>query len=104
MTLGATTGEEQIRPPESRRVADRLSRISPNMLLAAVAFLVGAAILLMYHWMMGCYFMAIKRFAEYRDINDGSRSAAYRKWKKQCHDRKLERRCCHIEYYASHRQ
>jgi decaprenyl-phosphate phosphoribosyltransferase len=35
--------------------------------------------LLISYWMIGCYFMAIKRFAEYRDINDGARSAAYRK-------------------------
>lgn len=37
------------------------------------------ASLLISYWMIGCYFMAIKRFAEYRDINDGARSAAYRK-------------------------
>lgn len=37
------------------------------------------ASLLISYWMIGCYFMAIKRFAEYRDINDGDRSAAYRK-------------------------
>lgn len=35
--------------------------------------------LLMSYWMVGCYFMAIKRFAEYREIGDPSRSAAYRK-------------------------
>jgi decaprenyl-phosphate phosphoribosyltransferase len=35
--------------------------------------------LLISYWMIGCYFMAIKRFAEYRDINDDARSAAYRK-------------------------
>jgi decaprenyl-phosphate phosphoribosyltransferase len=37
------------------------------------------ASLLISYWMIGCYFMAIKRFAEYRDINDDARSAAYRK-------------------------
>jgi len=37
------------------------------------------ASLLISYWMIGCYFMAIKRFAEYRDINDGARSAGYRK-------------------------
>ncbi len=37
------------------------------------------ASLLISYWMVGCYFMAIKRFAEYRDINDSERSAAYRK-------------------------
>ena len=40
---------------------------------------VPSASLLISYWMIGCYFMAIKRFAEYRDINDGERSAAYRK-------------------------
>ena len=35
--------------------------------------------LLISYWMVGCYFMAIKRFAECRDINDPARSAAYRK-------------------------
>ena len=29
--------------------------------------------------MVGCYFMAIKRYAEYRDIDDPARAAAYRK-------------------------
>jgi 4-hydroxybenzoate polyprenyltransferase len=37
------------------------------------------ASLLLGYWMVGCYFMAIKRFAEYREIGDGARSAAYRK-------------------------
>ena len=35
--------------------------------------------LLISYWMVGCYFMAIKRYAEYRDIADAARSAAYRK-------------------------
>ena len=35
--------------------------------------------LLISYWMVGCYFMAIKRYAEYRDIGDAVRSAAYRK-------------------------
>jgi decaprenyl-phosphate phosphoribosyltransferase len=47
-------------------------------------YIVGTALippisLLMSYWMVGCYFMAIKRFAEYRDIADRFRSAAYRK-------------------------
>jgi hypothetical protein len=29
--------------------------------------------------MIGCYFMAIKRFAEYREIDDAALSTAYRK-------------------------
>jgi 4-hydroxybenzoate polyprenyltransferase len=35
--------------------------------------------LLISYWMIGCYFMAIKRFAEYREIGSAERSAAYRK-------------------------
>lgn len=35
--------------------------------------------LLISYWMAGCYFMAIKRFAEYREIGDAARSAAYRR-------------------------
>ena len=35
--------------------------------------------LLVSYWMVGCYFMAIKRYAEYRDIGDPARAAAYRK-------------------------
>lgn len=34
--------------------------------------------LLVSYWMVGCYFMAIKRFAEYRHIGDRSRAIAYR--------------------------
>ncbi|MCU1262605.1 MAG: hypothetical protein JWO80_5490 [Bryobacterales bacterium] len=35
--------------------------------------------LLISYWMVGCYFMGLKRYAEYRDIGDAVRSAAYRK-------------------------
>jgi hypothetical protein len=35
--------------------------------------------LLVSYWMVGCYFMAIKRYSEYRDIGDPTRAAAYRK-------------------------
>ncbi len=35
--------------------------------------------LLISYWMVGCYFMAIKRYSEYREIGDPLRSAAYRK-------------------------
>ena len=37
------------------------------------------ASLLISYWMIGCYFMAIKRFGELREIDDASRSKAYRK-------------------------
>jgi len=35
--------------------------------------------LLLSYWMIGCYFMGMKRFAEYRHIDDPARAAAYRK-------------------------
>jgi decaprenyl-phosphate phosphoribosyltransferase len=35
--------------------------------------------LLMSYWMVGAFFMASKRFAEYRSINNKERAAAYRK-------------------------
>jgi 4-hydroxybenzoate polyprenyltransferase len=35
--------------------------------------------LLVAYWMVGCYFMAIKRYAEYREIGDRSVSSAYRR-------------------------
>ncbi len=37
------------------------------------------ASLLLSYWMVGCYFMAMKRYAEFRDIGDAPRAAAYRK-------------------------
>ena len=41
--------------------------------------LIPPASLLLAYWMIGCYFMAIKRFAEFRDIGDHLTSASYRK-------------------------
>ena len=41
--------------------------------------LIAPASLLLSYWMVGCYFMAIKRFAELRDIGDHHQSANYRK-------------------------
>jgi decaprenyl-phosphate phosphoribosyltransferase len=35
--------------------------------------------LLLSYWMVGCYFMALKRFSEYRDISHKGTAAAYRK-------------------------
>jgi 4-hydroxybenzoate polyprenyltransferase len=35
--------------------------------------------LLVSYWMVGCYFMAIKRFAEFRHIGDRGRAIAYRR-------------------------
>ncbi len=37
------------------------------------------ASLLLFYWMIGCYFMAIKRFAEYRFIDNDAVLAIYRK-------------------------
>jgi 4-hydroxybenzoate polyprenyltransferase len=34
--------------------------------------------LLLSYWMVGCYFMALKRYAEYNEIGDAGRAAAYR--------------------------
>jgi decaprenyl-phosphate phosphoribosyltransferase len=34
--------------------------------------------LLLAYWMLGAFFMAAKRFAEYRAINDSARAALYR--------------------------
>jgi 4-hydroxybenzoate polyprenyltransferase len=64
---------------------DVLSEAVNNPLrLLAGWFLVGTASvapasLLLSYWMVGCYFMAMKRYAEYRDIGDPERAAAYRK-------------------------
>ncbi len=35
--------------------------------------------LLVSYWMMGCFFMATKRFAEYKEIGNPQRSTAYRR-------------------------
>jgi decaprenyl-phosphate phosphoribosyltransferase len=37
------------------------------------------ASLLLSYWMVGAYFMAMKRYAEYRDIADPARAAGYRR-------------------------
>jgi 4-hydroxybenzoate polyprenyltransferase len=55
--------------------------------------------LLLSYWMVGCYFMAIKRFAEYREIADTARSGAYRKSFKYYDEQKL---LVSIVFYASH--
>jgi decaprenyl-phosphate phosphoribosyltransferase len=35
--------------------------------------------LIVCYWMMGCYFMALKRFSEYREIKDPFQAGAYRR-------------------------
>jgi decaprenyl-phosphate phosphoribosyltransferase len=76
-----------IRPARSKDVPyiDVLSEAvnNPLRLLAGwyitdVPSLAPSSLLLSY-WMVGCYFMALKRFAEYRAIANPARAAAYRK-------------------------
>ncbi len=54
--------------------------------------------LLISYWAVGCYFMAIKRFAEYRDIGDPERAASYRKSFRFYND---ERLIVSVMFYAS---
>jgi decaprenyl-phosphate phosphoribosyltransferase len=76
-----------IRPLRSKDVpyVDVLSEAvnNPIRLLAGwfivdVPSLAPASLLLSY-WMVGCYFMALKRYSEYRAIANPTRAAAYRK-------------------------
>jgi 4-hydroxybenzoate polyprenyltransferase len=41
--------------------------------------LIPPASLLLSYWMIGCYFMALKRYAEYRDLGNARVAALYRK-------------------------
>ena len=76
-----------IRPVRSKDLPylDVLSEAVNNPLrMLAGWFIVGTASvapgsLLLSYWMVGCYFMAMKRYAEYREIADPVRAAAYRK-------------------------
>jgi len=61
--------------------------------------LIAPASLLLSYWMVGCYFMAIKRFAEFRDIGDHHRSASYRKSFGFYNERRL---LVAIMFYGSH--
>ncbi len=45
---------------------------------AVAAWLVPPLSLLMSYWMIGCYFMALKRFSELREIGDHGVAGAYR--------------------------
>src|ERR1700730_157691 len=64
---------------------DVLSEAVNNPLRMLAGWFIGStmsiapASLLLSYWMVGCYFMAIKRYAEYREINDRSAATAYRK-------------------------
>lgn len=53
-------------------------RMLAGWLMVGPRGIVPASLLLSY-WMMGCYFMAVKRFAELRHIGSISRAGSYRK-------------------------
>jgi decaprenyl-phosphate phosphoribosyltransferase len=96
-----------IRPIRSKDVpyVDVLSEAINNPLrLLAGWYLTGSAVLppvtlLLSYWMAGCYFMAIKRFAEFRDIGDHQRSARYRKSFAWYNEQRL---LVSIMFYAAH--
>jgi 4-hydroxybenzoate polyprenyltransferase len=76
-----------ISPIRSKDVpyVDVLSEAVNNPLRMLAGWFIGSttsfapASLLFSYWMVGCYFMAIKRYAEYREIGDRTVAAAYRK-------------------------
>jgi len=45
---------------------------------AVASWLVPPLSLLMCYWMVGCYFMALKRFSELRELGEGGVAGAYR--------------------------
>jgi 4-hydroxybenzoate polyprenyltransferase len=53
-------------------------RMLAGWFIASTSSVAPASLLLSY-WMVGCYFMAIKRYAEYREIADHGTASAYRK-------------------------
>ena len=53
-------------------------RLLAGWFIATSASIAPGSLMLSY-WMIGCYFMALKRFAECRNLGDNSRIAAYRK-------------------------
>jgi decaprenyl-phosphate phosphoribosyltransferase len=72
-------------------------RMLAGWLIASTGSVAPASLLLSY-WMVGCFFMATKRYAEYREINDPERAAAYRKSLKFY---TLERLMVSIMFYAA---
>lgn len=76
-----------IPPVRSKDVpyVDVLSEAINNPLRMLAGWFIGSsgtvapASLLLSYWMVGCYFMAIKRYAEYREIGERKAAAAYRK-------------------------
>jgi decaprenyl-phosphate phosphoribosyltransferase len=83
---------------------DVLSESVNNPLRMLAGWFIGStasfapASLLLCYWMVGCYFMAIKRYAEYREIGDPLAAAAYRK---SFAFYTLERLLVSIMFYAS---
>ena len=73
-------------------------RMLAGWYLTGTTLLAPASLLLSY-WMIGCYFMGIKRYAEYRDFNDQLRSANYRKSFRFYDERRL---LVSIMFYGSH--
>jgi decaprenyl-phosphate phosphoribosyltransferase len=57
-----------------------------------------SASLLMSYWMVGCYFMALKRFAEFHEIANQNSAAAYRKSFAYYNDQRL---LISIMFYAA---
>ncbi|HEX4232422.1 MAG TPA: UbiA prenyltransferase family protein [Bryobacteraceae bacterium] len=57
-----------------------------------------SASLLMSYWMVGCYFMALKRFAEFHEIANQTSAAAYRKSFAYYNDQRL---LISIMFYAA---
>ena len=72
-------------------------RMLAGWFIASTASIAPASLLLSY-WMVGCFFMATNRFAEYREIGDPARAAAYRK---SLGFYTLERLLVSIMFYAS---
>jgi 4-hydroxybenzoate polyprenyltransferase len=72
-------------------------RMLAGWFIASTASVAPASLLLCY-WMVGCFFMATKRYAEYREIGDPARAAAYRK---SLGHYTLERLMVSIMFYAS---
>jgi decaprenyl-phosphate phosphoribosyltransferase len=72
-------------------------RMLAGWFIASTASVAPASLLLSY-WMVGCFFMATKRYAEYREIGDAVRAAAYRK---SLGFYTLERLMVSIMFYAS---
>jgi 4-hydroxybenzoate polyprenyltransferase len=61
----------------SEAVNNPLRMLAGWFIASSATFAPGS--LLLSYWMVGCYFMAIKRYAEFREIGDRAVAAAYRK-------------------------